>query len=367
MTFEFNMPTRLIHGPGCRERLSDELPPSLERILIVTDGGLVDCGLGDRIAEQLEGRDRHFFSEVEPNPSFETVDAGGKLARANDTQLVIGLGGGSPMDAAKGIAALATNPEIVCRDLVSGRELDRPALPIICLPTTSGTGSEVTPFAVFSDRAARTKLGCAFPSFYPVLALVDPELTYSMPVQTVIDTGLDVLTHAVEAYLSTVATPIGDLFALDAIQRVHEHLPQAAKRDEQAMSEMALAATQAGVAIAHASTILPHVMGYPLTVEHGVPHGRASTLALVPFFEYLRERDPRHRKAIRIEKLFEPVGGLRSFVEKLGVATDLATYGVDRAEIADFVPKVIVKSDLEITPFAVGEAEIAEIYALGFR
>ncbi|MCP4897655.1 MAG: iron-containing alcohol dehydrogenase [bacterium] len=367
MGFEFSLPTKVVFGPGSIGSLDAELPSSISRIFIVTDAVLVEKGLAEQVKEHLGNRSVEIFSAVEPNPSFETVDAGGVVARAHESQLVVGLGGGSPMDAAKGIAGLVANPALSTRDLVSCGDLEWPAVPVVCIPTTSGTGSEVTPFAVFSNHAQRTKEGCSFPSFFPALALVDSELTYSMPHGTVIDTGLDVLTHAIEAFLSTIASPLSDVFALDAIARARTHLQQAVAKDHAAMDEMALAATLAGVAIAHASTILPHVMGYPLTVEHDIPHGRASTLALLPFLDLLMERLPESLKVQRLGSVFGGPGGMRQFVNELGIQTSLGSYGIDRTEISGFVPKVIVKSDLEITPFPISEEEITTIYEKGFE
>ncbi|MCJ7587315.1 MAG: iron-containing alcohol dehydrogenase, partial [Candidatus Aminicenantes bacterium] len=255
----------------------------------------------------------------------------------------------------------AANP-VPLRGHVEGAPFDRDPLPLVCLPTTSGTGSEVTPYAVFTDREGKNKTGYAHPRLFPSVALIDPELSYSMPPRVAIDTGLDVLAHAAEAFLSTLSFPLTDIIARQAIETVLAHLENAAAKIPEAMDEMSYAALLAGAAIAHAGTILPHIMGYPLTVFHGVPHGRASAVMLVHVLAALRFDNTRPEKFRALEDLFAPRGGLEAFLRGLGVPIRLTAYGVEEGEIPLYAGKTIVKGDIKITPAALTEDRLVAVY-----
>ena len=360
--FDFHLPTRILFGRGRVSRLRESIPSGPGRILIVTDRTIAaKTSALDAVQVGLKDFEFAVFKDVEENPSFETVEAGSRIARDFGARLVLGLGGGSPLDAAKGIAVAAANPSPL-RNYVEGAPLDRDPLPLICLPTTSGTGSEVTPYAVFTDREGKNKTGCAHPRLFPSVALIDPELSYSMPPRVAIDTGLDVLAHAAEAFLSTLSFPLTDIIARQAIETVLAHLENAAAKIPEAMDEMSYAAMLAGAAIAHAGTILPHIMGYPLTVFHGVPHGRASAVMLVHVLTALRSDKTRPEKFRALEDLFAPRGGLEAFLRGLGVPIRLSAYGVEEGEIPLYAGKTIVKGDIKITPAALTEDRLVAIY-----
>lgn len=265
------------------------------------------------------------------------------------------------MDTAKGIAIAAPHSGDI-RGLLAGAEPSSPALPVIAVPTTSGTGSEVTPYAVFTDPRAGNKVGYGHPSIFPAVAVVDPELAAGMPETVALNTGLDVLAHAVEAYLSTVASPLSDTFALEAVGSVLADLAPAVRKVPEAIDRMAYAAMLAGIAITHGSTILPHIMGYPLTVSHGVPHGRASAVLLAPVLEFLRRVGRVQERIQTLDGLFSPHGGLPGFLKGLGVAIRLSDYGVREDEIPGFALKTIVKGDVRITPAEVSVEDLAGIY-----
>jgi alcohol dehydrogenase class IV len=361
-SYNFSVPTKVAFGRGRIGELSALLEARPKGILIVTDPGVeTSTQAVEKIHEQIGTSSDSVFSRVEANPSFDTVERASAVARAQGTELIIGLGGGSPMDAAKGIALLATNPDGVQR-LTTGTPPDVSPLPVVCIPTTAGTGSEVTPFAVFTDPGSRAKIGYGHPSLYPVLALVDPDLSASLPRTVRVDTGLDALCHAVEALLSTEATAASDLHARFAMETVRDALPAALDRDREALDAMAHAAMLAGIAIAHAGTTLLHVMGYPLTVFHGVPHGRASICLLPYYLDFLKTYERLPGAAHRIEEAFGPSGGIASFMEELGVSTRIGDYGVVEEEIPAFVDKVITKDDLRITPAPVNRGTIAALY-----
>ncbi len=356
--------TQVVFGRGRIAELRRYLPPEVERVMIVTDLGVLRGSGGvARILKVLaDDYETEAFTEVESNPSFETVDCVTDIARDFGAELVIGCGGGSPMDVAKGVALLAAQPAAgavsMKECLACGGELVEEVLPVVCVPTTAGTGSEVTPFAVFTDRVNGNKGGYTDERISPRVAIVDADLMDSMPREVVLDTGLDALTHGIEAYLSTESTPTSDIAAMRAIENIRDRLDGAAGGDRDALEAMAEAALWAGIAIAEAGTILLHVMGYPLTVFGGVAHGRANAALLPAFMGFMQEAGSgeAREKAAQLETMFAEVGGLRGFVEGLGVATDLGAYGVGVGDLDLYISKCVGKSDLRITPLKAGVA-----------
>ncbi len=338
------------------------LRPFEDNILIVTDKIVSSKSPAVEAArENLKDRTVAVFDDVEENPSIDTITRGKKTAVSNKADIIVGIGGGSCMDAAKGIAVLATNPGEI-GVYMAGKSLENKPLPNICIPTTSGTGSEVTPYAVFTDREKKSKGAIGFEEIFPRVALVDPELTYTMPENVIVSTGMDVLTHAVEAYLSTESFKMNDMLALHAIEIVRDNLPVARDGDKGAMDAMAYASTLGGIAIAHASTILLHIMAYPLTVYHNIPHGKANAILLPEFLNFMREKSTVIEKVVRLDSMFEKVGGIQAFVNSLGISTSLSEYGVDPGEFANFAGKTIIRGDIKITPATITKESIVDIY-----
>jgi alcohol dehydrogenase class IV len=252
--FTFHIPTRIVFGRGEISRIGEFIDPRAKNILIISDKNVPrKSGAVDKIIASLKGCQCLVFDEIEENPSFDSVQKGAVYATENRADLVIGLGGGSPMDAAKGIALLVRNSGELTA-YVGGKELEKSPLPIVCIPTTSGTGSEVTPFAVFSDPEQGEKVGYSRPELFPRVSIIDPELTYSMPEEVIVNSGLDALIHSIEAYLSTESFPLNDRLALHAIEISIANLKKARLREKAAMDAMAYAATLGGIAIANAGT-----------------------------------------------------------------------------------------------------------------
>ena len=240
--FDFHLPTKVLFGRGRVRDIGPHIPGEARRVLVVTDRGVATRTPAlDAVRRGLAGRDVRVFDGVEENPSLATVEAGTKEARDLGARLIVGLGGGSPMDAAKGIALSAAHDGDL-RGLLAGDKPSSPALPVIAIPTTSGTGSEITPYAVFTDPRAGNKVGYGHPSIFPAVAIVDPELAAGMPETVALNTGLDVLAHAMEAYLSTIASPLSDTLALQAAEAVLAHLAPAVRKVPESIDRMAVAA-----------------------------------------------------------------------------------------------------------------------------
>lgn len=271
----------------------------MKRVVIVTDRQMVELGFVNKITDQLKLRRNEIqyqlFCDVEPDPSIQTIKAGVELIRSFEPDTIIALGGGSPMDAAKGMWLFYEHPEVDFDDLkqkfmdIRKRAFQYPELGkkanLICIPTTSGTGSEVTPFAVITDKEENKKYPLADYSLTPTVAIIDPAFTINLPAKIVADTGMDVLTHATEAYVSTLASDFTDGLCIQAIKLVFEYLERSYKNganDYEAKEKMHNASCIAGMAFANAFLGMNHSMAHKIGAEFHVPHGRANAI-LLPF------------------------------------------------------------------------------------
>ena len=275
----------------------------VNKVFIVTDRSMVDFGFVNKITEQLNLRRNpvqvQLFCDVEPDPDIETVKRGVRLMNAFKPDTIIALGGGSPMDAAKGMWLFYEHPEVNFDDLkqkfmdIRKRAFKYPELgkksKLICIPTTSGTGSEVTPFAVISDKANNKKYPLTDYSLTPTIAIVDAEFTTNLPARSTAMTGMDVLTHAIEAYVSVLASDYTDGLALQAIKMVFEYLPRAVKYgkdDLEAREKMHNAATIAGMAFANAFLGMTHSLAHKVGAEFHAVHGYACAVLLPHVIKY---------------------------------------------------------------------------------
>jgi phosphonate metabolism-associated iron-containing alcohol dehydrogenase len=362
------MPTRLIAGAGSLEQLGREVFRICRSCVVVAGRRSARLsGLLERIQANLQAArvEAVLFDQVEPNPTLETIQEGANFARANRARCVIGVGGGSALDAAKAIGLLAVNQGDL-RDFLKGMRPTQPVLPLVAVPTTAGTGSEVTPYAVLTDVSAGDKYGLVMPELFPRIAILDPSLTIGMPEAVTVDTGLDALCHAIEALFSTQRSLFSDLYARSALDRIINHLPivKAEPANLESRAEMQLAATFAGMAIADTSTLIPHAMGYPVTVRYDLPHGRVTALLMPAFLEQLQGQEPERVAFVGrvLGQVEDGPAALRAFIERLGVAPRLAAYGFQEQDIDLFSRQALVSADLNRTPGQWLEETLREIY-----
>ena len=276
---------------------------NIEKVFIVTDHSMVQLGFLNKIIDELMARRNkvtyQLFAEVEPDPDITTVRRGCELMKEFQPDTIIALGGGSPMDAAKGMWIFYEHPEVNFDDLkqkfmdIRKRAFKYPELgrktKLICIPTTSGTGSEVTPFAVISDKANLKKYPLTDYSLTPSIAIVDPEFTTNIPARSTAYTGMDVLTHAIEAYTSVMASDFTDGLALNAIRLVFEYLPRCVhngKNDLKAREKMHNAATIAGMAFANAFLGITHSLAHKIGAEFHTVHGQTCAILLPHVIKY---------------------------------------------------------------------------------
>jgi len=296
MTWNWLSPTRFFFGSGAIADKYEEMKTLGKRALIVTGkgGSAVRNGSLRDLCRALSDCDISWdiFREVEANPSVETVRRGAAIARETKTEFVVGLGGGSPLDAAKAIAVLAVN-DITDEEMFAARFTA--ALPLVAIPTTAGTGSEVTPYSILTYPAIDSKKSIFSPVIIPVLAYIDPEYTRDIPLNITVDTAVDAYSHALEGYLAVKSNPISDLIAREALRISGTELklltsgtsPGRASREA-----LLYASTLAGLVISQTGTSIPHAMGYPLTYFKGIPHGRANGILMPAYLAFtLRNGD----------------------------------------------------------------------------
>jgi alcohol dehydrogenase class IV len=284
MMAEIQIPALMKIGAGAFSEVALILTGlKCSRPLIVTDAFLVSCGLAEKLQDQIvqAGIPCEVFSGTVPDPTTDAVDQGVSVFLVGRHDSLVSLGGGSPIDTAKAIGLLAANGGRL-RDYKVPNPIPKAGAPHIAIPTTAGTGSEVTRFAVISDSIDQEKMLIAGSSLMPSAAVVDYELTMSMPRRLTADTGTDSLTHAIEAYVSRKANRFTDALALSAMKTIWAELPTAFRRpeDRAAREGMMLAATLAGIAFSNPSVALVHGMSRPIGVFFHVPHGLSNAMLL---------------------------------------------------------------------------------------
>lgn len=301
----FKVPEKIYFEPGSVQYLAKM--PNIHRVMIVADPGMVQFGYVDRLTYQLNKNENHpvieIFSEVEPDPDLTTVRKGEAVMNSFQPDCIVAIGGGSAMDAAKAMWLFYENPDAdfigmaqkfmdIRKRIYKFPKMGKKAK-LVCVPTTSGTGSEVTSFAVISDKANNMKYPLADYELTPDIAIVDPEFVYTVPKASTAFTGLDVLTHAIEAYVSVLATDYTDALALHAIKLVFEYLPESYKTaDKLAREKMHNASCIAGMAFTNAFLGVNHSLAHKLGGEFHIPHGLANAYLLPHVIEYNGQQTP---------------------------------------------------------------------------
>ena len=290
MAYQFQTPTKIISGIGSTAEIIKELNDlHAKKVLLITDPGLVQAGVAQQVVEMLKQAavEVEIFDAVEPDPSIQVATKAAEMAKNAKANVLIALGGGSAIDTAKSAALLVTNGGYL-KDYAGVNKVVKPILPLIAVPTTAGTGSEVTIFAVMSDPEKQEKFTISSALIAPAVAVLDPLLTLKLPPSVTAFTGMDALTHAIEAFTSSIAQPATDALALSAIKLVLKHLPVAVGRGDniKARDGMLQASLLAGIAFNNAFLGLAHAIASPLGGHFHVPHGLANAVMLPYVMEY---------------------------------------------------------------------------------
>ncbi len=314
LSFGFHLPTVIEAGSGLIHAAGPLIQKTIggKRALIVTDPGVRRAGLADAVRASLEkeGIVCEWFDQVEPNPKDRDVEAGGEAAKLFAADLIVAVGGGSVLDSAKAIALLHTHGGRI-RDYEGRGKVVRDVTPVAAIPTTAGTGSEVTRGAVITDSSRKFKMTVKDVKLAPRLAIVDPETTYALPAAITASTGMDAFVHAIEAYTCKLANPLSDAMAEAAMNLIYRSLRTAVfdGGNKQARYDMMIGSLLAGIAFSHADVAAVHCMAEALGGLYDTPHGVANSIFLPVVTEYNIPANPaKHARAAAVCGL--PVSGL---------------------------------------------------------
>lgn len=372
------LPTDIVFGFGVVRRLADHVQRlGGTRALIVTDPGVASAGILAKLAEELRraGIAHAAFSDVPQDSSTSAIYAAVKVLRDDGCDVVIGVGGGSALDTAKAVAIAATNEEPITA-FVGLDRVENPPLPVIAVPTTSGTGSEVSLWSVITDDATQTKVSVGGAVVFPRLALCDPELTMTLPPHLTASTGMDALTHAIESYVNNATQPISQTLSFRAIELIGTHLRTATLngRDRDSRYGMMLGSTLAGIAMNPTRLGISHALAMPLgSWQHKVPHGIANAIALPHVMAFnLAANVPRFVDVARA--LGEAVDGLaaraaaqrsveavRQLVIDLGLPTGLRAFGLKPSDVPRIVEEAMKSGNIAVNPRLANADDVAGI------
>jgi alcohol dehydrogenase class IV len=379
---QFNVPATLVIGAGAARELVPQLARlGLSRVLLVTDGFMESSGLAGSVARDLghAGIAVEVFAGVQPDPTDGNVREGLRAYTAAGCEGIVALGGGSPIDAAKAIAMMTANPEPMSQ-YQGYHRVPRAGAPLVVIPTTAGTGSEVTKVAVITDTARGVKMMMLDRHLLPTVALVDYELTVTMPPSLTAHVGVDTLTHGLEAYVSRRATALTDPLALTCIRLVAENLEKAWREpaNPAAREGMMLAATLGGMAFSNSSVALVHGMSRPLGAVFHLPHGLSNATLLPAVTRFSVSGAPeRYATAARTMRLCAAdattavacaalVEGLEGLNKRLEVPRLRECRGVDRARFESSLPKMaddaLASGSPQNNPVVPSPEQIARLY-----
>ena len=348
MSYKFFMPAISLMGADCLKDAGDQVGElGFKKALIVTDKVLGQIGIVKKVTDVLDNKNIEYaiYDETKPNPTVKNVNDGLALLKEKECDFVISLGGGSAHDCAKGIALLATNGGEI-KDYEGVDKSKKPQLPMVGINTTAGTGSEMTLFAIITDEERHIKMALVDKHLTPIIAVNDPMLMLAMPKSLTAATGIDALTHAIEAYVSTSATPITDACAEKAIELISNYLVNAVEngQDVEARDMMAYAEYLAGMAFNNASLGYVHAMAHQLGGFYNLPHGVCNAILLPHVQEYNKATS-----ASRLAKIAKIMGGniegltdeqgadlcidmIKSLSQTIGIPEGLGVLGVKESD-----------------------------------
>jgi alcohol dehydrogenase class IV len=356
--YSFQLPKKIIFGTGSSSTVGLEAKAlGGNRVLLITDDNLRSSDLMKNVEENLlsEGLSIDFFSDIRSEPSLEVAEKVAEKARGGGYDLIVGVGGGSVLDMAKVASIAATNKKSM-RQYLGVNLVEKPGLPKILMPTTAGTGSEVTHVAVITLLDEEAKSAIVSPYLFSDVSIIDPRLTYSMPPRVTASTGLDALSHAFEALMAVNANPITDALALQSIGIIFKYLPRAyVSGDEESRFSMSLGALMAGMAFINSWVCLGHALAYSFSVKFGVPHGLSCGLSLPYAFKFnapaIRRKLPQIAEKIDVnyrEKISSPddleifiFNRIMRLLDELNAPKRLREIGVSENDLAKIASKVL--------------------------
>lgn len=365
--WEYEQPVKIIFGNGSINKLGEIIKNNgYKRGLLVTSKFFIKSGLAEKLKEDSQNEIIEIFSEIEANPTITNVDNCTEYIRKNNIEFIVALGGGSVMDCAKASGTVALTNESIKKYLGTNLSLPSENIPIIAIPTTSGTGSEVTCVSVITDKDLGEKTPINSNNFYPKIALIDPELTYSLPANITASTGIDVLCHAVEGYWSKKHQPICDALAVHSARLVFEYLERAYlnPNDKEAKEKLSEASIIAGLSFTLPKTTSSHACSFLLTSKYNIPHGEACGLTLDYFTKVNGEKDERVREFARLlgfKDANEMADNIYRLKKKVGLLVDLKHLELTDKDIFELVEKS-KNANLLNNPIYISEDILLKMY-----
>jgi len=365
MEFKYYMPVKTFFGEKCIEKNSGEFLQMGKKAFIATgksssekNGSLADV----KKALDSMGISWIHYNRIEPNPSVDDVRAASLLAKESAADFIIGIGGGSPLDAAKAIAILAVND--IDEDAMFGGIFKNRPLPVAAIPTTAGTGSEVTPYSILASAKISNKKSVGSDTIFPRVAFLDPSYTATLSNETTINTAVDALSHAIEGYLSARGTEVIKPFAMESIRIIGECIPELKNSTirKEVRENLLYASMLAGIVIAHTGTTALHAMGYPLTYHRNIDHGRANGLLM---YHYLKFIEPSGQK---VKNIINAIG--MKNLDELGHLINMLLGEKEMLsdqEISMFAKKSMTSKNITYTSPRPEEKDIRKIYEDSFR
>ena len=382
-THVFYSPTKIVAGLNSVSLVADEVKQfGGSRVLVVTDPGVVAADLITPIASSLKSGnvDYVIYDGVEPEPPSRVIDRGAEVFQSEGCDLVLGVGGGSSLDVAKGVSILAANKGKIL-DYCGVDQVPQNGAPMILMPTTAGTGSEVTRVLVLTDEEQNTKNVAFTPYALADAAIVDPLLTISMPPTVTADTGMDAMVHAIETYVSMNATVFSDILAEKAIQLIAEYLPVAWAKgsNTEARYNVSLAATLAGMAFGSGGLGAVHALAYPLGTEYHMTHGRTNAIILPHVMRYNLPGSPEKYAWIAefmgqdtagyspLEAAELAVAAIQELLDTIRVSRKMRDYGIPEADLPKLTAGAMKQARLFVpNPRDLNEEDVAAIYEEAF-
>ena len=362
-------PVKIRFGKGRVSEVKDLAKEmGIKNGLLVADPFFFTNGLAERIVKESEGAIIASFGDLSPNPDVTEVDACAAIIREKEIGFVVALGGGSSMDCAKAAASIALTDDSIRKYHGTGVAMPQEHLPLIAVPTTAGTGSEVTCVSVLTDHANGKKSPIVSDGFFPSYAIIDPELTYTMPPKVTAGTGIDVLSHALEGFWSKGHQPICDACALHAAELVFQYLYKAYldPADEEAREKMCEASLIAGLAFTLPKTTSSHACSFPLTNIHHIPHGEACGMTL----DYFARINAKGADGARIDEFARKLGfkdteemadAIHELKAKMGLRNDLKDLHLTEEQISELV-RISRHPNLYNNPVEITDEMLSEMY-----
>jgi alcohol dehydrogenase len=365
-SFQYWMPVKVCYGIGVSKQAVNYITD--HNVLIISDPFLYKTGVAEEIGRSMTGKNVSYFYEVEPNPSCESVDKAAEVARQINAGCIIGLGGGSALDVSKIVACLVDQEGSIYDYYAGGtKTLKERKTSLICIPTTAGTGSEVTNVGVYTNKKTGVKMPMVNDLFWANIALIDPELTYTLPAAVTASTGMDAFCHAIEAYWNKNSQPICDMLAMGAMKDILKNIKNAYEKPDRkdARGAMLVSSLIAGIAFSQTRTTGIHALSFPLTAEFGASHGIACSVTL-PAFIRASAQGAKEKMLYLVTYLgYDSIEAFADEVEALMVSMKmpvrLSELGVKEEDLEHITEVGLGAAIIQLTPAVMNKETVHEL------